>query len=200
MEKRVIFAFILSLAVLYGFRWLFTPPEPAPEAAATVQPVEPPPVTPATTPEATSPKPANVAAPSSTPSSSPGPATNLRAEKAEEFVVETPLYTASISNVGGTLRSYKLKAYSDAEGKPIELIDASAGNKLGWPLVLVTGDAALDDVLSKANYVARREGDSLSMEFTENGVHAQKLLQFSRDKFEFSLDATVTRDGKPVPH
>ena len=200
MEKRVIFAFILSLAVLYGFRWLFTPSAPAPEAAATVQPVEPPPATPPTTPEATSTKPANVAAPSSTPSSSSAPATNLRGEKAEEFVVETPLYTASISNVGGTLRSYKLKAYSDAEGKPIELIDSTAGSKLGWPLALVTGDAALDDVLAKANYVARRDGDMLSMEFAENGVHARKLLEFSRDKYEFSFDATVTRDGKAVPH
>src|SRR2546426_9825457 len=196
MEKRVIFAFILSLAVLDGFRWLFTPAAPAPEAAATVQPVEPTPATPPTTPEATSRKPASVA----TPSSSPAPATNLRGEKAEEFVVETPLYTVSISNVGGTLRSYKLKAYSDAEGKPIELIDSNAGSKLGWPWALVTGDAALDDVLAKANYVVRRDGDMLSMEFAENGVHARKLLEFSRDKYEFSLDATVTRDGKTVPH
>src|SRR5438445_12934047 len=103
MEKRVIFAFILSLAVLYGFRWLVTPSAPAPNAAATVQPVEPPPATPPTTPEATSTKPANVAAPSS----SPAPATNLRAEKAEELVVETPPSTASTANARGTLRNYK---------------------------------------------------------------------------------------------
>src|SRR6266850_756205 len=111
MEKRVIFAFILSLAVLYGFRWLFTPPATVPETAASVQPAEPSP----TPPAATSTKPPNAP----TASSAPAPATNLRAEKAEEFGFDTPLYTATLSNAGGTLRSYKLKAYADADGKTV---------------------------------------------------------------------------------
>src|SRR5206468_1581429 len=55
---------------------------------------------------------------------------DLRAEKAEEFEVDTPLYTATFSNVGAVLKSYKLKAYADDKGHPLELIDQSAGSKV----------------------------------------------------------------------
>src|SRR2546422_11489420 len=176
MEKRVILAFVLSLGVLYAFRWMFTPPTPPPEEAATVQSAEPRPTpAPAAAPVTSTKPPKESAAPAEA-----SPRADVRAEKAEEFAFDTSLYTAMLSNIGGTLKSYKLKAYADAEGKPIELIDGNAGNKLGWPLVLVTGDAALDDVLAKANYAARREGDALSLEFAENGVVARKHFQFSR--------------------
>jgi YidC/Oxa1 family membrane protein insertase len=128
MEKRIIIAFILSFAVLYGFRWMFPPPE---------QPVT---QVPATTPEA--PLATPVAAPPEVPppaaseSASPErPIGNIQGETAENLVVDTPLYTATLSNTGSVLTSYTLKAYSDGEGRPLQLINQVAGQKLGWPLV-----------------------------------------------------------------
>ena len=107
MEKRIILAFILSFGVLYAFRALYAPPEPATQPSA---------------PSATS-TPAPAPQQSSTPVATPGtsrvaePTGELRSEKSENLVVDTPLYTATVSNVGGGLTSYKLKAYSDAAGK-----------------------------------------------------------------------------------
>src|SRR6266702_6276090 len=123
MERRIILAFILSFAVLYGFRALFSPPAPESRPPAMLQ-----------APAAA----ANPAVESANPVEPPHPDQTIRAEKAEDLVVDTPLYTATVSNVGGVLKSYKLKAYSDAEGHPIELIEQNAGNKLGWPLTLIT--------------------------------------------------------------
>jgi YidC/Oxa1 family membrane protein insertase len=114
--------------------------------------------------------------------------------------VDTPLYTATLSNLGGVLTSYKLKAYSDGEGKPLELINPAAGEKVGWPLALETADEALNGTLSKALFMPRRDGDQVVLEFAGGGVHGRKTLQFSRENYEFSLESVLTRDGRNVTH
>src|SRR5262245_45584005 len=127
MEKRIIIAFILSFGVLYAFRALYVPSEPATPQATTT----PPPVT-APAPNAEAPK--TVELPKAEPASAPSG--DIQSDKTESVVVDTPLYTATISNVGGVLKSYRLKAYSDGKGQPLELINAAAGEKIGWPLAL----------------------------------------------------------------
>src|SRR5207237_4081783 len=131
MEKRVILAFVLSFSVIYPFTTLYSPRH-APEPAASVQTSSPPPV------KETSPIPTTPAEKTET-QVTPG-AAEVHADKTEDFVVDTPLYTATVSNVGGVLRSYKLKMYSDGEGHPLELIDHTSGAKVGWPLTVSTGD------------------------------------------------------------
>lgn len=189
MEKRIILAFILSFAVLYGFRALYTPTAPVSEPAA-VQTAQAPTTPPATTPKSTE-------APVATESATAG---DIHAEKSEVIVVDTPLYTATVSNVGGVLKSYKLKAYSDAEGHAIELIDAKGGSKLGWPLTLTTGDGATDESLAKATFVTKRDGERLVLEFADSGVRARKTLAFDRLNYQFSFETALTRDGKDIPH
>jgi YidC/Oxa1 family membrane protein insertase len=184
MEKRIILAFILSFAVLYAFRAFFSPPAPTSVPPSSGQP-----------PEAAT---ANTSIEAENPIVPSRLDQNIRAEKSEDLVVDTPLYTATVSNIGGVLKSYKLKAYSDAEGHPIELIDENAGNKLGWPLAMTTGDTALDETLAKAIFVVRRERNRISMEFAADGVAAQKILQFDPEHYEFSLAASLARDGKSV--
>ena len=192
MEKRLILAFVLSFVVLYGYQAFFSPPpEPGANPATTIQNPQPPVAPPVS---ATSAPAERITA------AAPAPKEDVLAEKAEEFVVETALYTATVSNAGGVLKSYKLKAYADAEGGPIELISELGGTKLGWPLAIETGDAALDETLSEANYLTQAQGERLSMEFAANGVHARKILEFNREKFEFSIRTTLTRDGKSFPH
>ena len=85
----------------------------------------------------------------------------VRAEQAEDFEIVTPLYTAVFSNLGGVLRSFKLKVYSDADGHPLELIDQTAGVKVGWPLAVTTGDQTFDEELSRAQFVGDKNGDRL---------------------------------------
>ena len=139
MEKRVIIAFVLSFAVLYAFRAYFQPQSTG-ERQQTTE-----------TQATTTPQPVSAAPAPPVPekSSEPAvPADNLHAQKAEELTIDTPLYRAVISNVGGVLRSFTLKDYKDGEGLPVELINQTAGGKQGWPLSAQTGDKAIDDALA----------------------------------------------------
>jgi YidC/Oxa1 family membrane protein insertase len=195
MEKRVIIAFILSFAVLYGFQALFSPPpqqQPADSPAAVQNTPAPAPAqAPANSVSPVQPSPATA-----TPAV---PVEEIRGEEPEEFVFDSPLYTATLSNIGGALKSFKLKAYGD-ERSPLELINETIASKVGWPLVLVTGDAALDETLAGASFVGRRDREQITFEFSSAGVHARKVLQFDPSKFEFALESSVTRDGKSLSH
>ncbi len=189
MEKRVILAFVLSFAVLYAFRALYSPSPPA-ESETSVQ-------TTSTVPTTNGSRGSNP--PAEKTEALSATVGDVRAEKAEDVEIDTPLYTAIFSNIGGVLTSYKLKAYSDAEGHPLELIDQTAGAKVGWPLAVTTGDKTLDEELSRAQFVGRKNGDRLSFEMASNGVHAQKIFRFDSENYEFSLEVSVVKDGKSIP-
>src|SRR4051812_36859826 len=98
MEKRILLAFLLSIAVMYGFR-LLTAPKVSP-------------TTPATT---SAPAPASVPVPAAPPAlpesrSAPAPGNDeIRAEQAEDVAIDTTLYTATLSNHGAVLKSFRLK-------------------------------------------------------------------------------------------
>src|SRR5579884_3393510 len=200
MEKRILIAFLLSLVVLYGSRLLFPPrPPAAPTEQASSQPAPQsntpatPPAKPSINPELPAPKPES--------SSAQQPLGDVQAETAEDVQVETPLYTATLSNHGAVLKSFRLKApYTDAEGKSIELIDSAGAAKVGWPLAVSTNDSKLDDQIANANFVLKRESTRVSLEYGGNGVHLTKDLEFDPNNYQITVDSKVFRDGKPVRH
>src|SRR5262249_18813934 len=109
MEKRVILAFVLSFVVLYAFRALYSPTSPTEPPPSVQIPVPP-------TAETN-------AVPAEVPlkdKQTPQPASErpeeIKAENREELRFETPLYIATVSNVGGVLKSFRLKQYVDGEG------------------------------------------------------------------------------------
>src|SRR5262249_42699534 len=189
MEKRVILAFVLSIAVMYAYTVLFSPRKPA---------GTPPPET--TTAAASNQIP-NIPIQTAQKSESPAatPEQDARAENTQDFVLDTPLYTATISNVGGVLKSYKLKAYTDAEGQPLELINQTSAAKVGWPLSVITGDKETDDELNGAQLVGHQDGERLSLNYVSRGLHLQKTFEFDRENYLFSLQTTVVKDGKSIP-
>jgi YidC/Oxa1 family membrane protein insertase len=192
MEKRIILAFILSFGVLYAFRAFFVPSEPAPSASATT-------TAPVSAPATGQEVPKTIELPKVDPSAA-APVSDIQSDKTDNIVVDTPLYTATVSNVGGVLKSYKLKAYSDGKGQPLELINAASGEKVGWPLGLETDDTSLNGTLAKAPFAARHDGDHVVLEYAASGVHARKELQFDRENYEFSFQTLLTKDGMTVPH
>jgi YidC/Oxa1 family membrane protein insertase len=193
MEKRVIIAFVLSFAVLYLFTRLYPTPQnsPAPSSSVQNQPPAAAGAPPATTSHTAS---RQNEAPAAT------PVADLQAEKPEDFTLETPLYVAKISNAGGVLKSYKLKEYTDGEGRPLELINDAAGQKVGWPLAMITGDKAIDDELAKAPFVGQKTDGKLTLEFASNGLYARKVIQTDPENYEFTLEGTLTKDGRNVPY
>src|SRR5262249_31018424 len=161
----------------YAFRAFFVPSEPAPASTTTTAPVSAP------APGQDVPK--TIELPKADPSAAE-PVSDIQSDKTENLVVDTPLYTATVSNVGGVLKSYKLKSYSDGKGQPLELINSAGGEKVGWPLALETDDTSLNGTLAKATFAARQDGDRVVLEYAASGVHALKELQFDRENYEFS--------------
>src|SRR5215467_1212891 len=198
MEKRVIIAFVMSFVVLYAFRALYMPPKPA-EPAEQQQSTESQ-AAPAPAPTPVQPAPPEVA--QSTKHEAPVPNTprDLRGEKPENFTIDTPLYSATISNVGGVLRNFFLKTYKDGEGHPLQLINQMAGDRVGFPLAITTGDKTIDDELARAVFSGHREDAAIRLEYAANGLYARKDFAFDRDNYLFSLQTTVTKDGKALPH
>src|SRR5262249_8618063 len=125
---------------------------------------------------------------------------DIRAEKSEELLFNTSLYTATFSNVGGVLKSFKLKNYTDGQGNPLELINQEVGGKVGWPLALGTGDKSTDEQLRAAQFASKSDAGQLVLEFAANGLYARKALLFDPESYQFTLETTVTRDGKALPH
>jgi YidC/Oxa1 family membrane protein insertase len=188
MEKRILIAFVLSFAVLYAFSWLFPSRAPAPTSAPPAEKTEtaPPSAAPAAIPaKALSPV---------------APTGDIQAQSAEDVVVDTDLYTATLSNAGGVLRSFQLNKFKDKDGKPTELINQQLGPKVGWPLAIATGDAALDQQLQQAKFVTKRDGPKVSMEFAQDEISARRTIEFDPENYAFSISTAVFRSGKPVPH
>jgi YidC/Oxa1 family membrane protein insertase len=183
MEKRILIAFVLSFAVLYGSRFLFPPPPPPekPAANSVETPVSPP------------------AAPVATPPET-NPLETIQAESEKEEVVDTPLYRAVVSNLGGVLKSFQLKKFLDHAGKPTELIDSYAGRRVGFPLAITTSDAALVKQLSEAKFISKLDGYKVSLEYASAGVLARKTIEFNPEKYQARVSTELLRNGTSVPH
>jgi YidC/Oxa1 family membrane protein insertase len=197
MEKRIILAFVLSFIALYAFRALFLPPAPSepPATAPTPASATQPPTAGASSEKAPGPK----AAPKHE-TEEVAPVTESVAENVEDVTLDTSLYSAIFSNQGASLKSFRLKQYSDGSGNPLELINQEASSKVGWPLALTTGDKALDEQLQAGKYRIRRDGNTLVFEFAANGVHARKVLEFDSENYQFTFQASVSKDGKAIPY
>jgi len=183
MEKRILIAFLLSFAVLYASRFLLPTPPPPEKPATNVEP----PVVP--------PTPATNSVPSA---STKGESIEASSEKTE--VIETAIFRAEVSNVGGVLKSFRLKRFPDAAGKPTELIDPWAGRQVGFPLAISTGDAALDKLLAEARFQSTLESNHLSLEYRAAGVYAQKTMDFDPEKYQVRISTEIARNGTAVPH
>src|SRR5262249_52318764 len=183
-------------AVLYAFRALYSPTPAATDqqqqqAQATTTDKPSAPATPqtATTPVSSRTEEAPVT-----------PVENVHGEKAEDVTIESPLYIATFSNIGGVLKSYRLKEYKDGEGHPLELINQTASNKVGFPLAIVSGDKAIDDELAKASFASRRDGNSVTFEYAANGLYARKTLVFEQENYVYSSQTVLMKNGMAVPH
>ncbi|MGE5347599.1 MAG: membrane protein insertase YidC [Acidithiobacillales bacterium] len=189
--KRLVLALVLSAAILIVWTLLFPqPPKPAPTGttpvpaatAAAPTAVERPPEPMAKAPVATAPR-ARV-----TPISAP----------AEETVaVDTSLYRATLTNRGGALRSFTLKGFQDATGKPLDLVRHGGG----FPGVTL-GLVASDPFLSRANqalFVVEKEEEAgaatVRLQYREaDGSGIVKTYVFRND---YVVSLKVEREGIP---
>jgi YidC/Oxa1 family membrane protein insertase len=202
MEKRVLHAVLLSLAVLLLYQSFFAPrrqPESAAPAASST-------ATGASTPAA-----AGTAVP--TPPIGPAvPAAALPASVASaggaRVVVESDQFRAEFSTRGAVLLSWTLKTYPGAHGHALDLLPVATDVKAPAAFSVTTADETINNTLAAASFTPsataldlRGTGPrALRFDYTDGaGLRATKVFTFERDGQPFLLgfSAQVLRNGQP---
>ncbi|HEX5413068.1 MAG TPA: membrane protein insertase YidC [Terriglobia bacterium] len=197
-EKRVMIAFALSFVLLLMWRVLFvkTPP-PAPKPSGSAQ---------ATAQHSTEQEGIHqTAAKPEAPKPPPAPQIPVsEGQQAENIVVENDLYRIAFSTRGAVVKSWILKKYKDANGKPLDVVDPAACEQLGYPMSLRTTDDSLNQKTNQALYVAQPSGTALTspatLEFTYNDGHIQVQKKFTfGSNYMVQASVGVARDQKYLP-
>jgi YidC/Oxa1 family membrane protein insertase len=107
------------------------------------------------------------------------------------ITVDTELYTATLSSVGGTVKSFKLKKYKDSEGMEVSLLDGQVGMYpalgIGWKddfslsrenFHVTGGDLALGE---------SRQTGTVIFEYAAGGYSVRRTYTFHHDTYLFDL-------------
>ena len=190
MEKRMILAIAMSLAVLIGYQYFFSAPTPPPAGTAGKD-------------NATAvPAPAAKGAPAPAPGIVAGGLAAKTAASPRTIIVKTPLYSASLATGGGAISSFLLNEYKDVPGgKPLDIV----GGKNVLPLALyldedrpplpsppVFASDAPAEITVKA-------GETRSVVLTWEstaGVRVTREYVFNGDKYEFAARVQTTNGSK----
>jgi YidC/Oxa1 family membrane protein insertase len=188
MEKRLLLAFVLSAAILFGWSVIFPPPQrtqpppPQPVVAEDAGGREQP-------PEAAVAEPADdsEAAPQVEPSSE-----IIGAEVEEEITLANDDVTVILTNRGAAVSSFLLAKYDNDEGTPVNLVQNVPVPQRSLPLQLVTPegpDAGLYAVERSEKEVVFRWSDG-------RGNAVWKRMALADDGF--GLDVAIETTGSRV--
>ena len=198
MERRFFVAILLSFVVLYAYQAVFVPPPPtAPAAGSTVsqKPEGAKPVT----PEAGDTKSAETAAP---PVVEPAPVEGEERER--EIVVDTSTVQVVLTNRGGRVLRWRLKAFQDQAANPVDLVPTDVPPDQPRPFSLIVDDAAFTQRLNSALYRVSGDTDGrvdatsqparVVFEFEgADGLRVRKEFAFAPTNYVVSFSATVAK-------
>jgi YidC/Oxa1 family membrane protein insertase len=195
MEKRLLLAFALMGVVLFATQYFFKPPVPSRPTPAQQTAKEPSKV----------PEPAVAAVAPPPPAATTPPATALpqvAAAKDETYTIETDVYRVVFANRGAAVKSWQLKHYKDSNGKPLELVNLAAVQKVYYPFTFVFKDEKPSIDLNQALFIGKLAPDSLGIDFEySNGkTAAKKAFRFDRASYRSEVDSEASEAGKPIPH
>ncbi len=195
MEKRMVLAIALSIAVLIGYQYILPPPPQ--RAAQNVAPASKDNVSGSQAAGGVASPSANAAPSAAAPGESvSGPSAPVRVIR-----VKTPLYTAELSTAGGGLSSFRLNRYKDIQGKggkPLDIIIPSP--ELPAPLALSFGQsqpplpAQLAYSSDSPDELTLKEGESRTVTLSwasAGGVRIIREYVFTGGKYDFELHAQV---------
>ncbi len=192
MEKRMILAIAMSLAVLIGYQYFFSAPPLPPGGTAGKDNV------------------AAVSAPAAKggsahpPVSVAGGLAAKTAASARTITVKTPLYSASLDTEGGAVSSFLLNEYKDAPGtggKPLDIV----GGKKVLPLSLYLDEdrppppSPLVFASDAPAEIAMKAGETRTVLLTWEstaGVRITREYVFHGDKYEFEARIQTTNGSK----
>jgi YidC/Oxa1 family membrane protein insertase len=199
-ERRLLLVFALTFLIILASQPLLKKygpktPEPAPQTQ-NVGPVA---------------SPASPAEASAPPSAPAQPGIGKQALSEAETVVKNDLYEIHFTNRGGQVKSWALQKYKNEQGQPLELVNAKAADKYGYPLSLWSYDEALRNKLNSALYVlasdepvkVEKMGGTLiaptdvSFEYSDADVTVRKTFHFD-DSYVVNIQTSVSRNGAAV--
>jgi YidC/Oxa1 family membrane protein insertase len=223
-QKRLLIAFALSAAILFGWTYFIDRTIPKPDNPNTPTENSNNPATASATPAP------QAIAPAATPTSSDSAAASMPDNVPQRSVtIVTPLYEVKLDSRGAVATSWIITKNRDT-GRPLYSVAGDKNNRQRLelipqesvrqkspvaPLLLSTGDAALDNLLASKNFkvggvdgesgearVEVKEGETKQLDFTmrdeATGVEAVKTLRFDANSYSVDLGVKLTRGGQAV--
>jgi YidC/Oxa1 family membrane protein insertase len=196
MERRLLVVFALTFLVIMLAQPLlkkYGPQPPAKLASSQAVPNQAP-----AHPESVAPLP--VAATTGTKSAST--TAPLQATNESETTVENDVYRIVFTNRGGRVKSWVLKKYTDDKGKPLELVNATAAEKYGYPLTLWSYDQGLRDKINSVLYVETSHGttppNDIQFTYADGDLSVRKTYKFDLNTYVVGVQTAVELKGTPV--
>lgn len=206
-QARGVIFVVIALAVLLIWVHYFSPPPPKTNpsqqhTAAAVQPTQHSAPVAKKGPEIAPAKPAEVI-----------PA--VRANQQQVISIDSPIYQVDMSNRGAVVTNWRLKKYLDdsTPPRPLDLVNGSSSQELGWPLSLqIPDNAKLESQANEALYqvsVSTPQGPApanqtvyhapitVSFHFSDGHLDVTKKLNFTQN-YQLTIDTSVSFDGEPI--
>ena len=198
MEKRMMLAIALSIAVLIGYQYFYSSPPPPPGGTAGKDNA------------AVAPAPAATGGPASVPASAPASIAGGLAAKtaatARTITVKTPLFSASLATEGGVISSFLLNEYMDVPGPSGRPLDILGGKKPLQQTLSLYLDEDRPPLPSPPVFasdapaeIVVKAGETRSVLLTWEstaGVRVTREYVFHGDKYEFGARVQTTNGSK----
>jgi YidC/Oxa1 family membrane protein insertase len=120
-----------------------------------------------------------------------------------ETVMENDLYKITFTNRGAQVKSWILKKFdNDAQNGPLDLVNAAAAQKYGYPLSLWTYDEALRSKLSSVLYVASSgvhltAPAEITFEYADQDLVVRKTFHFDHT-YVLNVETSVAYKGAEI--
>ena len=179
MERRLLLVFVLTFLVIILFqpilkKYLPQPAQPAP-AQKENQPSQP---------QAANPPPVVEPAAAAVPEKS----ATRQAAAESQIVIENDLYRITFTNRGAQVTSWVLKNFDDDHGKPLDLVNAAAAPKYGFPLSLWTYDETQRNKINSVLYASSESGTlrapaAITFEYADQDLSVRKVFHFDHTTY-----------------
>jgi YidC/Oxa1 family membrane protein insertase len=201
MERRLLIVFALTFLVIMLFQPLLKKYGPQPPAKQ--ETAQPAPQNQTQTPAQPS---APVPAPPPTSAATKSSSTPVQATAESDTVIENDVYRIVFTNRGARVKSWVLKKYTDDKGGQLELVNAVAAEKYGYPLTLWTYDESLRNKINSALYATPAPAASnsaappteIKFVYDDGDVSVQKTFTFDRTSYVIGTQAAVYQKGALV--
>ena len=197
-QKRLMLAFLLVFVAIAAMQFFLPKPKPQPEKTAEQKQAEQQQTLPAA--PATAATPGKATTPSVSAAVPKVPV--IQGTAPAETVLENEYARITFTNQGALVKSWILKKYHDAKGKPLDLVSDASAPALGYPLSFFAYDKDLEKKLNEALYVMTVTGpasapQAITFEYSDGDISVRKTVRPEK-MYVIDVDTQVTRGGHGV--